>query len=598
MTASRKAGKRKTRSSEAVSAYEAVVTPRLAAVILAGVVVVIYVRLFGAAFVEYDDDVHVYANPLLNPVSLANLGKFWAHGYYGLYNPLSFTIWSALAAVARVSTETKTTLGQSITLDPTLFHAANIGLHIANAILCFALLEKLVKSRVGALVGALIFAVHPLQVESVGWISQLRGLSSGTFALAALNLLVRSRKSAPSSRAAHVSLGASVGMVLAAMLCKPSAVVLPIVALVLDRLVLGTAWRRALGTALVWALCVVPLAWINALVQPTFPEGATQFWQRPFVAGDALAFYLAKTFVPFDLAIEYGRTPRAALSEAWGYVTWVLPVALLALSFVKRERHRLAWLGSLLFATFLLPNLGLVPFAFQAHSTVADRYAYLSMLGVGLVVADVVTTTQWTMALRAAAGVIVLLAVRSFDQTSYWLDNRSFLEHTVEVNENVAFAQNNLANLLFKENRPSEALAHLEKAVASEPDHALAHNNLALALVKEGRLDEAEPHFRKAVELDPKYFKAYESLGALYLQQKRFADAVASLKRAVELHPEAKAYNDLGIAFMQNGQQNEGLDAFQHAVSGDPNNERYRKNLGTALMQQGRAEEAAPYLTR
>jgi Flp pilus assembly protein TadD len=588
--------KRESESAVEASGYEALVTPRFAAVVLTGVVLLIYVRLFGAAFVEYDDDVHVYANPLLNPPSFANLGQFWAHGYHGLYNPLSFTFWSALAAVARLPTETQSTLGQSITLDPTLFHATNIGLHAANACLCFVLLQKLVKSRVAALAGALIFAVHPLQVESVGWISQLRGLSSGAFALLALILLIRSRGSAEGSRSAHTSLGGAVALTTAAMLCKPSAVVLPLVALAIDRVMLGTTWRRALGTALVLTACVVPLAWVNALVQPTFPEGAARLWQRPFVAGDALAFYIYKTFVPFDLAVEYGRTPREVLSDAWGYARWVLPVALLALAFVKRERHRLAWLGSLLFAIFFLPNLGLIPFAFQAHSTVADRYAYLSMLGAGLVVADVLTTTPWRMGLRAAAGVILLLAIRSFDQSSYWLDNLSFLQHTVEVNENVAFAQNNLANILFRENRPSEAIAHLEKAVASEPDYALAHNNLALALVKEGRLDEAEPHFRKAVELDPKYFKAYESLGALYLRQKRFADAVQSLKRAAALHPEAKAYNDLGIAFMQNGQQSEGLDAFQHAVSSEPSNERYRKNLGTALMQQGRSEEAAQYL--
>lgn len=566
---------------------------------LVGVVLVVYVRLFSAGFVEFDDDFHVYANPFLNPPSLHGLGELWRHSYKGLYNPLVYTFWTAIAVLAEVPGDVTSSLGQPIHFDPGWFHAASIGFHALNAALCFLLVLELTRRETSAWLAALVFAVHPLQVESVGWISELRGVSSGSFALGALLLLVRTRRAGVPAGGSHAAmLGASALLVVAAVLCKASAVVLPVVALIVDRVALGTSLRRALATALAWTIAVLPVAWVTLAVQKVHPDVATLWWQRPFIAGDALAFYLWKTALPLDLGVEYGRTPSYALGEGWGYATWIIPVGLVALGYAKRRQRPLAWLGALLFLAFAAPTLGLVPFAFQAHSSVADRYAYLPLLGIGLVVADVVEAAGSTLSLRVAAVLILLFGIRSFDQTSYWLDNVGFLRHTLDVNPNVAFAQNNLSNVLFKEGRADEALEHLKKALELEPGHALAHNNLGLALVQEGRFDEAEPHFRRAVELDPKYYKAFESLGAVYLKTNRLPQAIASLESAVKLHPEAKALNDLGIAFMQSGKPNEGLAAFQHAVALEPENAQYRKNLGTALGQMGRSEEAAQYLGR
>ena len=570
---------------------------RRALLFLSALVVVVYARLFSASFVEYDDDIHVYANPALNPPSWHGLADLWRHAYHGLYNPLAYTIWAALAAFARAPIETTTSLGQAITLDPFLFHATSVALHLANTLLAYLLALKLCRQRTAALLAAVVFAVHPLQVESVGWISELRGLSSASFVLGALNLLVQARRTDVAGPTRPTALLASAAaLVTAAMLCKPAAVAAPLVALVIDRAALGTPWRRSLVTASTWALCVLPFAIITRIVQKTYPEGVSFLWQRPFVAGDALAFYLFKAALPLNLGVEYGRTPQAALSEGSGYLTWVVPVGLLAFAFLRRTRRPLAWLGALLFCAFLLPTSGLVPFAFQAHSTVADRYAYLPMLGVGLVVADLVSAVATPRALRVAGAALVVLAIRAFDQTSHWLDNDAFLEHTIDVNPDVAFAQNNLANKLFEEKRYEAAIAHFEKALAHEPDHALAQNNLGLALVQVGRLEEAEPHFKKAVAIDPQYYKAHESLGSLYLRTNRFADAIKSLQAAVSIKPsEAKAFNDLGIAFMRSGQPNDGIDAFERAVALEPSAQ-YRKNLGTALAQVGRAEDAARYL--
>ena len=574
---------------------EGLQTSKLVLAALALVVIIVYLRVFGAGFVEYDDDIHVYANPMLNPLSIESVGRFWQQAYQQLYVPLAYTIFAGIAIFAQIPAQIVSAIGHVVTLSPGPFHVASVCFHIANALLCYLLALRLTRSWTAALLCSFVFALHPLQVESVAWISELRGLSSGFFALAALNVFILSRQAGDGP--ARRLLAASAALAICAMLCKPAAVVLPLVALILDRIALGTSWRRSLVTALTGVACVVPLALITRSVQTLYPAGASLWWQRPFVAGDALAFYLFKAVAPINLGVEYGRTPHSVMSHGWSYLAWVLPVGLLGPCFIHRRRHPIAWLGSLIFVTFLSPTLGFVPFTFQVHSTVADRYAYLAMIGLGLVVADVVTAVGSNIALRAASAVLVVLAVLSFNQSGYWSDNAAFLQHTIDVNPDVAFAHNNIGSILLKQKRPDEAIEHFNRALELEPRNAMAENNLGLALVQLGRLDEAEPHFRKAVEFNPAYYKAYESLGALYLQTNRIEPAVASLKAAIDIQPtEAKALNDLGIALMRSGRAEEGLDSFRRAVGVEPSNAQFRRNLGQALLQVGRTDEAKTYL--
>jgi len=261
--------------------------------------------------------------------------------------------------------------------------------------------------------------------------------------------------------------------------------------------------------------------------------------------------------------------------HGWSYVVGAVPVILLVLGYVNRQRRPIMWLGSLLSVAFLLPTLGLTPFKYQAHSTVADRYAYIPMIGVGLVVADAATAIWSKIALWVVSTAIICLAFTSFKQSSYWVDNTEFLSHTFDVNPNTVFAQLDLGTLLLKEKLVGDAIEHLSKAVELAGRNAEAQNNLGLALFKQGRLDEAEPHYRKAVELNPRYFKAYENLSIVYLQTKR-PDAATTALKAPQLQPsEAKALNDLGVAYMQTGQVAAGLDAFQRAFGIEPNNARY-----------------------
>ena len=538
----------------------------LAILALVGGTAVVYLRLFSAGFVGFDDDIHVYANPFLNPPTLHNLGQLWQQSYEQLYVPLAYTIFAGIARFAQVPAHFDSSIGQSVGFTPVAFHLASVAFHVANSLLCLLLVERLTRRRSAALLASLVFALHPLQLESVAWISELRGLTSGTFALLALNVLALSR--APSNQGGSRSiwlLATSATFVTSAMLCKPSAAVLPLVALAIDRIVLGTSWRRALATSSIWAVCVMPFVLVTGSVQAIPASGESQWWQRPFIAGDALTFYLSKVFVPIDLCVDYGRTPRVAMSHAWAYLAWAIPVGFLVLAYRHRQRRPITWLGTLMFVTFLLPTLGLVPFAYQGYSTVADRFAYLAILGVGLAVAD---ATDYIGPRRIVLGTtcmaLVALSALSLSQSRHWIDSSQFLRHTIAVNPGAAFAYYNLG-------RAEQANGEYAAAAAS---------------------------YQASLMHDPVRLKAYVNLAQVYFELKQPEEAERVIARSAStpgLTAEGMTANDfgnLGFVLMRLGQPDRALAAFSAATTMDPSSSAHLFNEANALSNVGQFEKA------
>ena len=544
-------------------------TPRawlLPVLILVAAVGGVYFRLFSAGFVGFDDDIHVYMNPALNPPTLRGLERIWGQSYQQLYVPLAYTILAAVAGGAQVPVRPDRSIGHNVSLDPAAFHAVGVAFHLANALLCFLLVRRLTRRTTVALLGALVFALHPLQVESVGWISELRGLSCSCLGLVALVALVLSRQTRDQAPTRSRLLWlASALAVPCAMLCKPVAVVLPLVALLIDRIVLGTRWRAALVTAAVWAAGTLPFAAITRALQEVPTAGASLWWQRPFVAGDALLFYLFKILLPIDLGIDYGRTPHVVMSQAWGFLAWAIPLGLIVLAYRNRRRRPLLWLGALLFVTFLLPSLGLVPFTFQAYSTVADRYAYLSLVGVGLVVADVVDQLRARkLALAVMAVALVALAVGSSNQSRYWVSNGDFLRHTLDVNPDAAFAYYNRADAERASGEYAAAIADYRACVEHRPTELKASIGLAAAYAALGRSGEAEA---------------------------TIASALATPGLATE-GVSAIEFSDLGIMLMSMNQPGQALGMFARAAALEPSSPAYLFNLANALATVGKFAEA------
>jgi protein O-mannosyl-transferase len=578
------------------------IAPRILIVLgLVGGVGVVYLRLFSAGFVGFDDDIHVYANPFLNPPTLHNVARVWQQSYEQLYVPLAYTIFATIAHFAQVPAHLESSIGHTVSFDPIAFHVAGVAFHAANVLLCFLLVQQLTRRRTAALFASLVFALHPLQLESVAWISELRGLSSSFFALLALNALILSRRASDeASGRSRVLLGVSAVFVTCAMLCKPAAVVLPLVALAIDRIVLGTSWRRAMVASSIWAACAVPFALITSSVQAIAASGGSLWWQRPFIAGDAFAFYVFKTLVPIELCVDYGQTPRMVMSHGWAYLAWVVPVAVLLLGYRYRYRRPITWLGMLMFATFLLPTLGIVPFGYQGYSTVADRYAYLALIGVGLVIGDAVDHFRSRkVVFGAVLAALGMLAALSFSQSRHWTSSSAFLRHTIDVNPGAAFAYHNLGRAAQANGDYTTALANYQACLAHDPSHLKAYVNLAQVYAQLNQPEDAAGAIAQSMKTpnlttDGMTAGDFGNLGALLMQMGQHRQAVEAFSAAAVMEPESPVHLfNQANALSAIGQLDKAEAVFRRCIALAPDVAGAHTGLGIVLAETHRLAAAA-----
>jgi Flp pilus assembly protein TadD len=583
---------------------------------LAIVTLATYARLYHANFVGWDDDIHVYQNPYLNPPTIKSVSIFWRQPYEGLYVPIAYTAYALIAHCARIPGIFLPAVGVVVHLDSAYFHTVNVGLHTINVLLVYLLLRRLVRNDLASFGGALLFSIHPLQVESVAWIAELRGQLSSVFCLLALLSYIRSRDLA-ASKSQRAFYALALVLTAIALLAKPSAVTVPLAALAIDLILLGGDWRSALARTVPWILLVCPFILITHNVQPVTGDAMTAIWQRPFIAGDALAFYVGKVFVPIKLAINYGRKPHLVLAHWWGYVM-ILAVGLLKLlSWIARKTRPAIWLGWLLFCLFLLPELGLVPFVYQHFSTVADRYAYLSMLGAALIVADCLSRLNVRAAVAAMSVIGAVLLALTWIQTGYWHDTARLMDHNLAVNPRSDSAFNNRGMMELGNRLYPAAIADFDNAIACLPTDDQAMVNLGKAYVETGRLPEARSELEKALQINPDNGKALSDLGAVLaemgdvdkgvqasgracmleptdpilrynyahflLEAGRPRDALANYKMAIDMAPSfPQAHVGLGISLAETGDVNGAIAEFQTALSLDPSNPEAAQNLATA----------------
>jgi hypothetical protein len=537
-----------------------------------------------AGYIGLDDPTHILENPGLRKLSLGGLLGFWTAPYFSLYIPVTYSLWWLVALVAHLFG----TLSQTAWL----FHALNLSLHLANACLVFLLLRMLLLLRTKdsaqpgarasgvALLAALFFALHPVQVETVAWISECKGALSLLFELLGLWSYYR--------RSPKYITG--VCFVLA-MLSKPTAIVAPAILLLVDRILLGRPLKESARLPLLLWLLLLPLVLLTKHLQPDLDmDFVLAFSQRLYVAMDALGFYASTLVAPVGLALDYGRSPDYVLAHGGG---WRLALSLLVLlaalaipgEAILRARPRRVWYsfvacGWSVFVLSLVPVLGLVPFTFQVFSTVADHYLYGPLVGAALMLTGVLTYFRAdSKGLGLVVAPLLLLAGLSFKQATRWSSTKTLFAHTFEINPRSFLGYHSLASDLFARGRWDEGIAQALKAVAIKPDylpaqlsigvawirkgdpetaikyydsvlvkragpvdnhgHLLAaiHNNLGLALEMVGRRAEGMVHFRMAIALSPKSFEGYRNLGHAALEEGQYLEAILQFEHALDLSP-------------------------------------------------------------
>jgi len=596
----------------------------------------VYVPAITGGFI-WDDDFYVTGNETLR--SAGGLLRIWAEPgavpqYYPLVHTtywLEYRLWG---------------------LDPYGYHLVNVLLHAAAAVLLWVLLRRLAVP--GAWFAAMVFALHPINVESAAWITERKNVLSAVFYLAALLAWCRwSGLTAPARPGKHprghtpraplphgAHYAASLLLFFCALLSKTVTFSLPAAALLL------TWWRRGrIGRRDVLPLLPFFTAGLAAgaltlwmeveHVGASGAEWSLTLIERLLLAGRVLWFYAGKILFPLEQCFVYPRWEVDA-GAWWWYLFPLGALATLAAGWLLRHRLGRGPLTALLYyAGTLFPALGFLNVYPMRYSWVADHFQYLA--GIGLIV----LACGWAASRLAAAGpgarragiaagavVLVLLGALSWRQGHAYAGRETLWRDTLAKNPGAWIARNNLAGLLTESGRFTEAIEHYREALRLRPGDTDVHANLGLALAGTGDLDEAAAeyrlalagdaenaglharlaeleeergqleqaavHYREALLLEPGDAPRHTRLGAVLAGLGRTEEAITEYRRALEIDPGfADAHNNLGAALADQGHIAEAVARYLEALRLDPDSADARVNLGNVRAAQGRPGEAA-----
>jgi len=484
-------------------------------VLMLCVVALVYGEVCSFSFLPFwDDDTNIHRNPLYSPLTWGSIRQFWQGPFQQLYIPVTYSFWGGLVALSRLVAGTSIAVGP---INPVFFHGANLLVHLASSAMVFLILQHLLAAQFSrkisasrllsaSALGALAYALHPVQVEPVAWVSGLRDLLGGAFSLAVIALFISFlENSALKLKATLLYLLATLFLLLA-FGSKPGSVVTPALALLIGGWLLHVrkeSLRRLFWLA-PWFLLALAEVVITSRSQPAAELARTlvPVWARPFVAGDALAFSLGKVFLPLGLCADYGRSPNSIFDSGVLYVTWILPAVLVAgAAYFKKLRLYLLPLG--IFCIGLVPTLGLIPFNFQVVSTVSDHYLYLAMLGPALAFAFMICQVSFRNAQIISGALLFFWIVLTLFQLPQWTNGNTFFPATLARNPTSWKSCHNYACTLDAQDKTTEALKEFEEAIRLRPSNAEAYNDMALTLMKLKRYQDACNAFQHSLQIRP-----------------------------------------------------------------------------------------------
>ena len=403
---------------------------------------------------------------------------------------------------------------------PLFFHALNVAFHLLNTILVFQILKQLIakgcetkntsKIIIISFFGALIFAIHPVQVEPVAWATGFKDISYTFFSLLAIRTFflprahLASAQDAPDKRINRVKCGSATVFFLFALLCKPTAVILPLaILIILWGIFQNGPNRNETITIAIWFIFSAILGLFTISTQPS--ESYLSIFNRFIVFCDTITFYLYKFFLPFSPSLDYGRSIEYIIQGKWHLIPVLFIVILVvSLSFLKNRRIWLTVLG--LFILGMAPVSGLLPFNHQKISTLADCYLYFSIFGMSVAVSFFIYRFYHSKILYAILGfiIIILVPVSTF-YTYQWQNTKTLMAFTLKQNPKSLIAHNNIGVVCMKKENLSEAIAHFQKVLNIDSNNKLALYNMALAYALKNDKQAALLQQKKLLEMESPY---------------------------------------------------------------------------------------------
>ena len=534
----------------------------------------------------WDDDLNIYENSCLT--ESGGLLRIWGSFDLYQYYPLTFTSFYLEHILWEFS--------------PAGYHITNILLHAINAILVFFILQRIGLKYSLALFTASLFAIHPIQAESVAWATERKNLLSGVFYFSSFLLYLKFL-----DKEKNWLYGLSLFIFLDALLSKTTTVTLPLSLLLVEYLHSKSINRNCLLRISGFLIPSIVMGLITSYLE-TYRYGMLrEDWsisalQHVIVAPRVLLFYATKIVLPINMCFIYPKW-EIDTNLIWNYWPAMLFVGLGTILWWQRRRITpIIWFGLAHYLVSLLPASGIISFYFMRFSFVQNHFQYLAGLGImvimGIAGSGIINriadeSIQSKVSVLLGTTLLIGCGFMTFDQCKIYRNNETLWHDTISKNPDAWIAYNNLACLLNEQGKFDEGITYCQKAIAIHPNFIEVHNNLGTAYMNKGMFDEAISEYKKALAIKPNYAEAHCNLGVVYGNKKMFDEAISEYKKALVIKPNyAEAHCNLGVVYGNKKMFDEAISTFKKAIAINPDYAKAYYNLGSAYANKGMMDDA------
>jgi len=519
----------------------------------------VYLPAFKHGLLNWDDNLYVTDNAFIR--NFSSIPSYFDRFFFGNYHPLTIFSYSILYHISK--------------LNPLLYHLYNILLHIANALLIFFLIKALFKNINLSFIVALLFAIHPMHVESVAWISELKDVQYTFFYLISLWFYLKFVHQQKKSYYIF-----SILFFILSLLSKGQAVTLSLVILLIDYRERGKMFTKLTEKIPYFLLSFV--FGIVAIMAQKSGNTLSDFsivspWEQIALACYSFFIYILKLIFPFQLSAfyPYPALINGNIPEAYWFSLIIIPITAYILWVSYKKNNTVFW-GFLFFIVHIFLLLQLIP---VGNCIMADRYSYIPSIGIFIIVAQGLLTflnksKQKFMLISICSIYGIYLCAFTYHQTQYWKDDFSLWNSVLSVYPNIPSALVLRGYAYNEAEEYQKALVDLNKAISINPKDGLAYLNRGVSKAKLGDFSNAIADFKKAetFNLEKRYqVKLYSNLGGALANVGNLTEAMKAFDKAIELNPnDASAYNNRGIANAMLGNRTNALKDFDTALKLNP----------------------------
>ena len=588
----------------------------------------VYWQVRNHEFINYDDDKFITDNPLIQSGLTLESIKSAFKKNWGYWKPVT-----CLSLMLDY---------EIYGMDSGGFHMTNLLFHIANALMLFIFLRRATGALWQSAFVATLFALHPLHVESVAWVTERKDVLSTFFWMLTMLAYIHYLKQPGFKRYILILIALALGL-----MAKPMLVTLPFVLLLFDYWPLGRLQlpekrfkakplmeevrerspdneQPAFGinslpnsshilirnfSRLIWEkipMLILVAGSILILFSFRVGKGVVQtvkFSSFGYKISNALISYLKyieKMVWPQNLAIHYPCTTISWQQTALAFLI-LLCISIAAVKAVRsRPYFAVGWFW---YIGTLVPVIGLVKFG--SYFAMADRFTYVPLIGLFIIIAwgipELVAQWRYRKIWLATLATVILtiLMAMTWKQVDYWGNSITLFEHTLKITSNNYLPHNNLGNALYRQGRTAEAIEHYLQALLIKPDYAESHNNLGFALANQGRTEEAINQYLEALRINSDYADAHNNLGITLVKQGRIEEAIGHYLEGLRINPDyEEAHYNLGLALYKQGRTAEAIEHYLQALRIKPDYLGAHNNLAIAFFRKGNIEGAIAHFRK